>query len=102
MVDVDTLRSLRTLAASLLSRIDAALAGVDEDASLRRGKTPAAIVALLARKGPLKPAAIVDELRDAGRDVTQVAVQQACCRLKNAGRLKRTRRGYDVVAEGTT
>lgn len=100
MADVDTLRELRAQAAALVSRLDALLDGTDEDAVLRRGRTPAAIVAVVARKGSAGPSEIAEELRCAGREVSDDAVAQGCLRLARAGKLRKTGRGVYALPAG--
>ena len=94
MTAAETLRGLRPLLVTLLSRVDNALVGDDPDAALRAGKTPAAIVRLLEREGrEMALAQIVDALQVAGRDVTEAAVSQACHRLAAAETIQRVRHG---------
>lgn len=101
MATVDTLRSLHALATTLVVRIEEALGEVDPNADLRRGKTPAAIVALLRRRGPLRALQIAEELRAAGRDVTDDAVHQGCSRLVRAGALRKSGPLYAVTEAGS-
>lgn len=92
MTDVETLRGLRALATTLVTRIDEALDGRTasaEDAELRRGKTTDAVLRVIAKVGPMRPGEIADRLRDAGRDVTDAAVYAACSRHVAAGNLRR-------------
>lgn len=98
MTDVETLRGLHALAKTLVARIEEALGDVDPNTDLRRGKTPAAIVTLLRRKGPMRASQVAEELRAAGRDVSDVAVHQGCSRLARAKVLRKSGLVY-VVSE---
>lgn len=103
MTDVDTLHDLRRLAATLLARVDAAIAEHEAAAALRaqpslaNGRTNPAIVMVLSTLGPMKPGDVAERLRQAGRDVTDDAVYQACHRMAVAGTLQREGGRYSVA-----
>lgn len=96
MSDIETLRGLHALATTLVARINDALVehaqqtALREPSALARGKTPAAIVTLLRAAGPMKPGEVAHRLREAGRDVSKEAVQQACHRLAKARTLRKS------------
>lgn len=105
MADLDTLRDLRRLAATLLARVDEAIGEAERVASLpvdelARGRTNPAIVAVLSTFGPMKPGDVAEHLRRAGRDVTDDAVYQACHRMAIAGTLRREDGRYSVATKG--
>lgn len=104
MTDLDTLRGLRALAATLVARIDAALVEHEAEAAriaalpaVTRGRTNPAIVAVLSTLGPMKAGDVAEHLRKAGRDVTDDAVYQACHRMAAAGALRRQGGRYAVT-----
>ena len=101
MADLDTLRDLRRLAATLLARVDEAIGEAERIAALpvdelARGRTNPAIVVVLSTMGPMKPKDVAERLRQAGRNVTDAAVYQACHRMALAGALRRDGGRYSV------
>ena len=104
MADLDTLRDLRRLAATLLARVDEAIGEAERIAALpvdelARGRTNPAIVAALSAMGPTKPKEVAERLRQAGRNVTVAAVYQACHRMALAGTLRRDGGRYSVATK---
>lgn len=102
MSDLETLRGLHALATTLVARINDALVEHAQQTALRepnaltRGRTPAAIVTLLRAAGPMRPGEVAHRLREAGRDVSKEAVQQACHRLAKVGTLRKSGPAYAV------
>ena len=101
MADLDTLRDLRRLAATLLARVDEAIGEAERIAALpvdelARGRTNPAIVVVLSALGPMKPKEVAERLRQAGRKVADVAVYQACHRMALAGTLRRDGGRYSL------